>query len=161
MLWAALIHQKTPFWKITTCFILKLKTMYCNRQIIIPIGSQQYFSTNYVFLLNFQMQIWKGFFSQMNLTKRTLWGQLIIYSLNTLLRIRWINNLHREHIQKYVNCWCNTKKRWLRNEKLHIDFSNLLSVSSKFDSSGRDWWWFNCFSCHIASYTVLFEFPNY
>ena len=27
MPWAALIHQKTPFRKITPCFILKLKTM--------------------------------------------------------------------------------------------------------------------------------------
>ena len=88
MSWTALIHQEIPFGKINPCFILILKTMYCNHQIIIPIGGQQYLSTSFVFLLHFQMQIWKGFFSHMNSIKLTLWGQFIIYSLNTLFRIR-------------------------------------------------------------------------
>ena len=85
---AALIHQKVRFWNITPCFILKLKTMYCNHPIIIVIGGQQYLSVNYVFLLYFQMQPWKGFFSQMNSIKITLRSKLNIYSLNALLRIR-------------------------------------------------------------------------
>lgn len=80
--------SKVPFWKITPLFILKLKTMFCNNQIIILIACWQYLSMNYVFLLHFQIQTCKGFFSQMNLIQITLWSQLDIYSLNALLCIR-------------------------------------------------------------------------
>ena len=80
--------SKVPFWKITPLFILKLKTMFCNNQIIILIACWQYLSMNYVFLLHFQIQTCKGFFSQMNLIQITLWSQLNIYSLNALLCIR-------------------------------------------------------------------------
>ena len=38
-------------------FNLILKTMYCNYQIIISIGGQQYLSVNYILLLHIQMQI--------------------------------------------------------------------------------------------------------
>ena len=106
---------------------------------------------NYVFLLHFQMQTWKGFLSKVNSIITKLWSKLIIYSLNALAhQNKPINTFHREHIQKCVNCWCNTKKRWLREGKckvfekqkskifkwLYIDFSNLFR-SSKFDS----WQW--------------------
>ena len=154
MSWAALIHQKVRFWNITPCFILKLKTMYCNHPIIILIGGQQYLSVNYFFLLYFQMQPWEGFFSQMNSIKITMRSKLNIYSLNALLRIRiGINNFQREHVQKCVNRWCNTKKGWLREGKCkvsqkrksriskwpHIDFSSLSLASSKFDSFDSDY----------------------
>ena len=76
------LHQKVSFWKITPFFILKLKLNS------IPIGGQQYLSANYVFLLHFQLQTWKAFFSQMNSIELTWWSQLVIYSLNILLCIR-------------------------------------------------------------------------
>ena len=52
-----------------------------------------------------QMQTWKGFFSQMNFIKITLWSQLIIYNLNSLLCTR----ISGEHIQNMWNVGATTR----------------------------------------------------
>ena len=88
MWWAGLIHQKGLFWKTTQCINLTLKTMCCYHQIIIPHGGQQSFSSNYVSLLYFQMQTWKGFFIEINSIKITLINQSISYSLHGFLHMR-------------------------------------------------------------------------
>ena len=58
----------------------------------------------------------------MNSIKITLWIQLIIYSLNALLRIRisGVTLFDREHAQKCVNRSCNPKKRRLTEGKCNV-----------------------------------------
>ena len=118
----------------------------------------------------FSNNILEQFFSQVNLTKTTLWNRLTNESLNSLLRIGIsgisLNGFHNNYLQRCVAYWFNNKNRRVtqckrklykkrENQRKRLPNFSITELSSDLSVvQFRIWWkhsltetllfWFNC-----------------